>query len=234
MEVGRAAAVRLGYSVTKVERAEVGKPGLIVGRRTSTWSSAGEGAEYTVTVRVTCSAGGAQFDAVTDEGLASRLDFRQRFATAVTAMIQQRAAYEKAQAERREAAGEQGLVIAVQPQRARDAAAAFGAGIGAGFTVVRVSVANRTPRTYGFARQNVVLVTQDGKRVAPLATKDVAPKLSPEVRSGLDEKLVADGDIPPGATRAGFLLYPASAYRRARVTVVDRENEETEGFSVDF
>ena len=40
--------------------------------------------------------------------------------------------------------------------------------------------------------------------------------------------------IGAGATRGGYLYFRATTYRNARVTLIDIESEEPEGFSIGF
>ena len=188
------------------------------------------GNEYTVMVRITCSNQGVAFEAITDESFGVRLGFRDSFATQIAAMAQRRV-----QRPRIDDTPRPGLLIAVEPQRNREAKAEFGADLPAlGITPVRVKIDNRTTRTYGFQSEKVQLVTQDGRRVAALPLEQVIGKVDAQARAAVREKSIADGDLSPGASRSGFLYFPASAYRRAKVVVMDRDNDEAEGFSVEF
>lgn len=228
--VAKGALLRLGYHPETVAAPRPGVPGTVTGRKNSGWSSGTPeaGLESTATVTITCSNRGAEFEAQTDEPLPGSLTFKSDFAAAVEKVGARRIT----QPQFRERP-ETGLVISVEPLRAGDAATEFGADLtAAGITPVRLKIDNRTDRTYAFAADGVQLVTQEGERVEPVAA-DTA-KLAGDVQAAVRKKRIADGHIAPRGTLSGFLYFPASAYRRATVVLIDQETEEEEGFSVDF
>ena len=90
-----------------------------------------------------------------------------------------------------------------------------------GILPVRVTIQNNTPRPYGIEASKIFLVPEGGGRVAPVS--------SPSGGSSLQ-----DMTIEPGQSASGFLYYPAGNYSSARTSVVDKENDEREGFSVQF
>ena len=55
-----------------------------------------------------------------------------------------------------------------------------------------------------------------------------------QLQNVVREKIIADGGVEPNATMSGFLYFPASAYRRAKLVLIERESEEAEGFAVEF
>lgn len=229
--VAQAALMRLGFSPDAVALPRPGMPGTIVGRKHSEWSSATaeSGSVSTVTVTITCSNQGAQFDAVTDEPFPGVLSFKTDFPAA----IQTAAARGVARPELKDRP-ESGLVIRIEPLRGDEAAAEFGADLTtAGITPVRLTIDNRTERTYAFTATAVQLVTEEGERVEPLAD-DQSGALGAELRAAMRRKRIADAAIAPRAVLSGFLYFPASAYRRATLVLVDQETDEEEGFSVEF
>ena len=90
-----------------------------------------------------------------------------------------------------------------------------------GILPVRVTIQNNTPRPYGIEAGKIFLVPEGGGRVAPVS--------SPSGGSSLQ-----DMTVEPGQTASGFLYYPTGNYSSARTSVVDKENDEREGFSVRF
>ena len=99
--------------------------------------------------------------------------------------------------------------MAVEALRSSDARSGRGFDLPAdGVTRVRLTIDNRTDRTYAFAGTRVRLESQEGARAKPLTDAETVIK--------------------------GFLYFPASAYRRATVVLIDQETEEEEGFSVEF
>lgn len=228
--VAKGALLRLGYSPETVAAPKPGAPGTVTGHKNSGWSSGTPepGSESTATVTVTCSNRGAEFEAHTDEPLPGSLSFKTDFAAAVQKVAARRIT--RPQFKERP---ETGLVISVEPLRGGDASAEFGADLtAAGITPVRLKIDNRTDRTYAFAADGVQLVTQEGERVEPVG-EDTA-KLTGDLQTALRKKRIADARIAPQGVLSGFLYFPASAYRRATLVLIDQETEEEEGFSVDF
>lgn len=89
---------------------------------------------------------------------------------------------------------------------------------------VKVVISNNTPRPYGLDASKVFLMSAGGGRVAP-----VAPPAS-----GQGKPLQGEMTIAPGQTVSGYLFYPVGNYSSARTTLVDKETDEGEGFSVQF
>jgi hypothetical protein len=224
---------RMGYSVTEVKRASPEQPGLVVGTQELGFQAANpvSGGHNTMKVRVTCSDAGSSFEAVTDEGGLSSLNFPSRFSSAV-----KREVATKKVRQTRPAEAARGLIVTMEPARPDDAFGVFGADLpGAGITAVRIDISNRSDRRYDFAADRVTLVTTQGKREKPM-TADAAAKLagSPEAAAKVRDKAISEGEIAAGAARTGYLYFRASTYRGARVTLTDIESEEPEGFSIGF
>lgn len=230
--VAKGALFRLGFEPQLVTAPQPGIPGRIVGRRNTGWSMANPepGTEYTATVTITCSNQGADFEAQTDEPIPASLTFKRDFVAA----IEQVAARGKTIRPRLAEQPEAGLVISVEPLRGAEASAEFGADLSAsGITPVRLKIDNRSDRTYAFAADGVLLVTQEGERVEALAD-DSAAELAGSLQSTVRKKRIADAQIAPQGVLSGFLYFPVSAYRRATLVLIDQETEEAEGFSVEF
>lgn len=224
---------RMGYTVTEVKRATPEQAGLVVGTQELGFEAANpvSGGHNTMKVRVTCSDSGSSFEAVTDEGGLSSLNFPGRFAAVVKKEVSTKKVRSTPPAE-----AARGLIVTMEPARPSAALAVFGADLpGAGVTPVRIDINNRSDRRYSFAGDRVTLVTTQGKREKPI-TPDAAAKLagSGELAAKLRDKAIAEGEIAAGATRSGYLYFPASTYRGARVTLTDIESEEPEGFSIGF
>lgn len=93
-----------------------------------------------------------------------------------------------------------------------------------GVLPMKVVITNNTSRPYGLDASKVYLMTAGGGRVAP-----VAPPAS-----GQGKALQGEVTLQPGQTLTGYLFYPAGNYSSARTTLVDKETDEGEGFSVQF
>jgi len=231
VRVASGALLRLGYSPELIAAPRPGAPGKIVGHKNSGWSAATPepGTEYTATVTVTCSNQGAEFDAVTDEGIPAALTFGPDFKAALDKVAARHVTRPRLNDQ-----PETGLLIAVEPLRGADAAAEFGNDLSSsGITAVRVKIDNHTDRTYDFTTAGVQLVTQEGERIEPLADAQLA-QLATSLHPILQKKRLGDATIAPQAVLSGFLYFPASAYRRATLVLVDQATEEEEGFSVEF
>ena len=229
--VASGALFRLGYAPESAEAPQPGLPGRIVGRKSSGWAAAKPepGPVYTATVTVTCSNQGAAFDALTDEPLPGALSFKVDFAKAIAAVAARRTV--RPELADRPASG---LVISIEPLRSADASKEFGADLpAAGITPVRVTIDNRSDRSYGFAAERVKLVTQENDSVEPLAAGD-AGKTTAAVQAAVRSKRIVDTTVAPHAVHSGFLYFPVSAYRRATLVLIDQSADEEEGFSVEF
>ncbi len=229
--VARAVVSRLGYEVVHAEAAEVGKKGVVVGRR-ARWAGAeatGEG-EYSLTVNVTCTAEGAGFEGLARESVGRGLAFRRQFQEALAAAASTRVARPQS-----DTAPRRGLFVIVEPQRSSEALGEFGFDLPAhGVMPVRVRIENRTARAYVYQQAQLQLVAQDGRRVSSLPLGEAARAVSAEVRARMAERLLAEGEIAAGEIREGFAFFPAAAYRRAKLTLFDRESGEPEGLAIDF
>jgi hypothetical protein len=232
VRVARGALLRLGYDGDVVIPARPGAPGRVVGRKAGGYDYATNAAtrQYTATVEVTCSNAGATLAASTDEPLPGSLTFTGDFARAADAVAARRLQRPHV-ASRPEA----GVVIGVEPLRGSAARNALGSDLpAAGVTPVRLTIDNRTERAYAFAAARVRLESQEGERIAPLGDAEAARRAGTAARQTLAEHAIADAVIAPAGSVTGFLYFPASAYRRATVVLIDEATQEEEGFSVEF
>lgn len=218
--VAQGALLRIGYVPQSTVVPKPGAPGQVIGTKPSgidyaTYQPTGH---YTTTVTITCSNAGADFAAVTDEPIPGSLSFKSDFAAAIETVAARR--INRPAIKERPATG---MVISVEPLRRGEG------GSVSGTTTVRVKLHNKTDRTYAFTGERVELVTQEGGRTAPLDAAELA-KLS---NNALAQR-IPDGTLAPGASLDGFLFFPASAYQRATVVLIDTETEEEEGFRVEF
>jgi hypothetical protein len=120
---------------------------------------------------------------------------------------------------------EKGLTMTMTRLNSFESQMELGADLPAGGVLpVKVMINNNTSRPYGFDAGKVFLMASGGGRVAP-----VAPPASGQGRA-----LQGEITIPPGQTVTGYLFYPAGNYSSARTTLIDKETDEGEGFSVQF
>jgi hypothetical protein len=233
----REAIVRMGYTLTDVQTARADTPGRIVGTKDSGWSPADPqgGTVNTVTVTIRCTDAGSEFEAVTDEGFTTQIGFPQRFASTLKAEVAQKRVRPTLDQEE-----QRGLAITVEPLRGTTAQQEFGTDLpAAGVTPVKVAINNRSRQRYDFRRSEVELMTVQGGRESALPVSAVTSSVGTArdaavIQQNIREKELHDGEIAPGATLSGYLYFKAAAYRRARVVLTDIENDEPEGFSVEF
>lgn len=219
----RTALVRLGYLIDEVEKASFGNPGRIHAHKETGWAPASpEPAErHPASVEVSCDDAGATLVLFTDAGLLARPKLGRRFADAVREVRVRRP-----RPPRPAAAG--GIVIHVTP--------VFSGGAGEppfplapGLAALHVRIENRTEREYRLPPDGVRIVSTGGRRITVRLDEPPAGT-PPETRS----QLLQPGVLVPGATRAGYVLGPAAAYRRVSVRLIDTATGETEGFRAEL
>lgn len=210
---------RMNYTITEYTKATPGSPGMIVASREQGTSKQG------LVVRVYCTMQGSEVEAETDQGGVAQLSFTNDF----------RRSFEAAAASRRppRPAAEHGVDVLMTPERG--AAEGLGVDLGSiGVLPVAVRITNHTARAYRFRVAGVVLQAASGERVPPLALQDVTSQLSGDAAQTVHQKVLTDRTIEPNEELTGFLLFPFKSYTRARVDLIDRASDETEGFSIEF
>jgi len=93
-----------------------------------------------------------------------------------------------------------------------------------GVLPIKVTLTNNSPRPYGLTVEKILLSSSGGGQVAPIAPP----------ATGQGNPLRGDITLQPGQNMTGYLFYPAGQYTSARTTLIDKENNEEEGFSVQF
>jgi hypothetical protein len=209
---------RMNYEVNDYLKAAPGSPGMIVALRQE-----GTKKEELV-VRVYCTTQGSEVEAQTDQSGLGQLGFTNEFRRSFEAVAANRAPPRPA--------AEQGVDVLMTPERS-------GGDLGVdlssvGVLPVSVRITNHTARTYRFRVAGVVLQTDDGARVRPLATQDVIAKLAGDDAQTVRQKVLTDHKIEAGAELTGFLFFPFQSYARARVELIDLASDESEGFSIEF
>ncbi len=120
---------------------------------------------------------------------------------------------------------EKGLTLTMTRLNSYESQIELGADLPAsGVLPIKVIISNNTSRPYGLDAEKVYLMADGGGRVAP----------SPAPAAGQGKTLHGEITIQPGQTLTGYLFYPTGKYASARTTLVDKENDEGEGFSVQF
>ncbi len=211
---------RMGYEISEVTKPTPSVPGMILGSRQDGIN------KHALMVSVFCTTQGAEVEAKSDQtGLAAMdfpTEFRRSFAAAAANQAPPRAA------------AAHGVDLLLVP--ARDGGREqLGVDLsGLGILPVSVRITNHTSRTYVFKSKGVRLETAAGTHAAPLAVADVTARLSPEAASSLRQKVVERAELKPDDAASGVLLFPFDAYTGARVELLDRASNETEGFAVEF
>ncbi len=204
----------MGYTVAAYNLARPGQ----VGRISATKEGATDGV-----VTITCTERSATIDARNAVNVPSLIGAAERPHHFVNSfpmtyrMVQRREAYQTANPETGT------LQLTIVPLDRFESQNVLGADMQAsGILPVRVTVLNNTPRPYAIEAGKIFLVPEGGGRVAPV----------PSPSGG--GTLLRDMTLEPGQSASGFLYYPAGNYSSARTSVIDKENDEREGFSVQF
>lgn len=241
------------FKVTEFNPAAPDQRGVIKATRTV---SRGTDEQQNVTVNIDCTATGADIDASEDGAWLNQLEFKRAFHHAYLNVVSMRSA--NAQLEEKIIAGtapasqqRRDLRVVVQPMRGQAAKLDFPFDLdAAGVLPVRVEITNLTPRTYALDVSAIRLTRADRERVAALAPRDAAARITSAKRGNPPQPLttaspdaVADAlgvrqfsasQIAPGAVREGFLYFPLDEYRSARIVLTDQETGEDEGVKVEF
>ena len=238
----------MGFTITQLDPATAERRGMLRGTREEVGTDK-------VTVVVACDGRTAAINASEDGKWLGQLEFKRGFylsftATATQAAITEAAARDEARRPP-EARTHKGLQVRIEPVRGLGAKLDFGLDLAAGGVLpVRVVVDNGTPRTYGFDPADLALIREDGSRVRALAVEEAARRVAgaPQQASGgdaaahgieevtqrLQAQVLQGGTVSAHQTTKGYLYFPLAHYVKGRVSLVDRESEETEGFLVEF
>lgn len=207
------AVTTLGYSVSSLQVASTGQAGMIEAKK--------EGASNG-RVTITCAGGGIAVEperaglplpSLKGKQIAS---FPQLFTQTFNILLMQKGY-----------APQQGATLTMTMTRLNnfESQMELGSDLSAGGVLpVKVVITNNTSRPYGLDAGKVFLMAEGGRRVAP-----VAPPAS-----GREKALLGEMTILPGQIVTGYLFYPSGAYSSARTTLIDKETDEGEGFSVQF
>ncbi len=207
----------LGYTPSSLQIATPGQPGRILARK--------EGAKDGM-VTITCNESGAVVEPEKTGLVVPSLvgpaerpgEFPQIFKQAFNIL---RGTQEAVAAR----GPEKGLNLTMTPLNSFESQIELGADLPAsGVLPVKVIISNNTSRPYGLDASKVFLQPTTGGRVAPIAPP----------AAGQSKALQGEMTLQPGQVVSGYLFYPAGQYTSARTTLVDKETEEGEGFSIQF
>ena len=210
--------VQLGYTVTAMVTAEPFRVGMIAGEKPGP-----DGQVLRGKVRITCDGQGTTLQPVEDSPVPN-FEFSREFGYSFKSLVQMPDVEEP-----REKAG---LQIQVRRlDRFQQQLDLGGIALGPGADLVRVTVRNDTDRAAAIEPSGVELASADGATALPLAGGALDAALAgggaERVRAELLRKRLT---VAPRTSVVRFLVYPAGQWREARVSVVDVETDETEGF----
>jgi len=209
---------RMNYTISEVTKPSPNSPGIIVAGRQDGSS------KRSMMVSVFCTSQGAEIEAKTEGGAVAQLSFPSEFRRSFEI-----AAANQAPPRRAAASGVDVLLI---PGRVDTDVGVDWTSLGV--LPVSIRISNQTARVYRFENRRVELRTADRERAVPIGVGDLAAHLTPAQSEKLRQLVVDDRDIEAHATLAGLLLFPFSAYVRARVELVDQLSGESEGFAIEF
>jgi hypothetical protein len=210
----------LGHPVESVQVATPGSTGYIVAG-TNTEVRQGDGGRVTITC-------GAQGATVVPEragvavpsliGAAERPGgFHNNFARTFSILAANQEAYAKQ-------GPKGGLNMTLTPFDGFESQIELGSDLPAsGILPVKVEIHNNTPRPYGIELDKVYLRAAGGGRVTPMAAPAAGQSKALQVET-----------LQPGQRVSGFLFYPMGSYSAASTILIDKENNEREGFSIQF
>jgi hypothetical protein len=155
-----------------------------------------------------------------------------------------------AQAEAAPPAGE-GVSAVIEPQRGFSTVLDFDADLAAaGVLPMKVTIHNGTARSYTFSPDDIIVRVRGSRTSAdPLSAADAAAKLAAKAGSEgaqteignvasakkiMLDKQLKGGKLNPGANVSGYVYYPVGDYDRAKLTMIEDETGEAEGFLVEF
>ena len=210
----------LGHPVESVQVATPGSSGSIVAGD-NTEVRQGEGGRVTITcgangVTVVPERGGVAVPSLI--GAAERPGgFHNNFARTFSILATNQEAYDK-QGPRG------GLNMTLTPFDGFESQIELGSDLPAsGILPVKVEISNNTPRPYGIELDKVYLRAAGGGRVTPVAAPTAGQSKALQIET-----------LQPGQKVSGFLFYPMGTYSSASTIVIDKENNEREGFSIQF
>jgi hypothetical protein len=211
------AVTTLGFSIVSFQAASPGQPGHILARKESRPDGR---------VSITCSDSGAIVEpekaGLPIPSLIGNAEHPNEFPQVFTQSFNVLRMNQDYAAQK---GPEKGLILTMTRLNSFESQIELGADLPAGGVLpIRVVINNNTPRPYGLDAAKVYLLSDGGGRVAP----------SPAPAAGQGKTLQGELTIQPGQTLTGYLFYPAGSYASARTTLIDKETDEGEGFSVQF
>jgi hypothetical protein len=211
------AVTTLGFSIVDFQTASPGQPGYILARKTGVKDGK---------VTITCTDSGAIVEPEkTGLIIPSMIGKAERPNEFPQIFLQSFNILRANQEHAARTGPEKGLVLNMTRLNGFESQIELGSDLPAGGVLpVKVVISNTTSRPYGFDAGKVYLMSAGEGRVSPTAPP----------AAGQGKTLQGEITIQPGQTLTGYLFYPAGDYVSARTTLLDKENDEGEGFSVEF
>lgn len=211
---------QIGYTVTEAVEATRSTPGRISGTRRR-----GDGSLERGTVRITCTAGGVEFQPVEGD-LVPSFEFSRKFGYSATTLAKQPVEQSTVPTGRMDVSME---LIDV-PRATLDLG---GWPLAGEEVLIRVRVRNGTDRAVVVQRGSIALLDAAGTPVNALESGALAASLgagapAQSVRMRLLERV----RVEPGTQIERFLVFPPGQYGEAQVAVEDVETGESDGFQV--
>jgi hypothetical protein len=208
---------QLGYTVTDLVPAIPDRPGLVAGTKP------GPDGPITGRVRIQCDAQGAVLQPV-EPDLIPTYDFSRAFDYSFKSLVQRPDVEEPMVAK--------GLQVLVHAVGVHEAILDLGGAPTVGEAVpVRVTVRNNTDRVVAVDPAEIELVSAAGASATPLTGAALSAALAADAAG---DRVRAEGlgkrRVSAKSVVTGFLVYPPGVYREARLSIVDVETDESEGF----
>jgi hypothetical protein len=209
-----------GYTVTEAVEATRSAQGRVTGTKRRADGSLDRG-----TVRVTCTAGGVEFQPVEGD-LVPSFEFSRKFGYSATTLAKQPVEQPTVQSGR--------LEVSIERIDVPRATLDLGGWPLAGADVlIRVRVRNGTDRAVVVQPGSIALLSESGEPVNALESGARSASLGAGAPAeSVRMRLLERTRVQPGTQIERFLVFPPGRYAEARVAVEDVETGESDGFQV--
>jgi hypothetical protein len=219
LRVARRTLDTLGYTITEMVAPKGERvPGVVSGTRTLPSGQVTHGS-----VRIVCSAGGAELQPIEDS-IVPDYEFSRAFGYSFKSLVQ-RPDVETPMVQ-------SGVQVLVEPLDKYEQRLDLGTeAVLSGNTLVRLTVRNGTDRAVALDASSVTLVSAQGSSSEPLGADAAAGVLAPGAGSDrVRRELLGRLEVPARSTATRFAIYSGGPFREARINVEDVETHESDGF----
>jgi hypothetical protein len=218
LRVARRTLDTLGYTITEMVQPKERLPGVVSGTRTLPSGKVTHGS-----VRILCTAGGAELQPIEDS-IVPDYEFSRAFGYSFKSLVQR--------PDVETPVVQSGVQVLVESLDVYEQRLDLGTeAVRSGNTLVRLTVRNGTDRAVALDASSVTLVGTQGSSSEPLGADAAAGVMAPGAGSDrVRRELLNRLEVPARSTAIRFAVYPGGPYGEARINVEDVETQETDGF----